>query len=131
MKAKNDLKAYISRLEKVCQVLMSEKREITHDSIAAAMEMTNDIATEALNIDSIREAVKRTKLEQKKARTSFLEWYNLFMEEHGKGLSKGRVKRFQVIGRMFARYEAFNQAVNDEAFKLDIDKFDGDQVEDF
>lgn len=131
VKAKNDLKAYVSRLEKVCQVLISDKREITHDSIEAAMEMTNDIATEALNIDTIREAVKRTKLEQKKARTSFLEWYNLFMEEHGKGLSKGRIKRFQVIGRMFARYEAFNQAVNDEAFKLDIDTFDGDQVEDF
>ena len=130
-KAKKDLEAYITRLEKVCDVLAKDNHEITHDSIEKAMAMTNDVATEALSIETIKKAVKRTELEQMKADKTFFDWYAMFVKEHGKGLSKGRIKRFEVNGRMFARYQGFNQAVNDEAFKLDIDTFDKDMVEDF
>lgn len=130
-KAKKDLETFITRLGKVCEVLANDKREITHDSIEAAMNMTKDIATENLTIDTIRKAVKRTEIEQMKANKTFFDWYGMFIKDHGKGLSKGRIKRFEVVGRMFGRYQGFNQAVNDEAFKLDIDTFDENQVEDF
>lgn len=130
-KAKKDLEAFITRVERVCEVLANDKCEVTHESIEKAMDMTNDIATECLDNDTIRKAVKRTEMERIKAQSTFLDWYRLFVKEHGKGLSKGRVKRFEVVGRMFARYQGFNQATNDEAFKLDIDTFDKDMVEDF
>ena len=130
-RAKKDLEAYITRLEKVCDVLVMDKQEITHKSIENAMAMTKDIATEVLDVDTIKKVLNRTEIERMKAVVTFFDWYDMFIKEHGKGLSKGRVKHLEVIGRMFARYQGFNQAVNDEAFKLDIDTFNKCMVEDF
>ena len=130
-KAKKDLEAFITRLEKVCEILITDKRVITHDSIVEAMEVTNNDAVEAIDVKTLRKAEKQTEKERIKANNSFFDWWRLFIKERGKGLSVGRIKGLEVVGRMFARYEGFNRAVSDEAFKLDIDTFNKDMVEDF
>lgn len=131
--AKAAINSFIARLLAVCNAISSHDGELTHETISEALQATNNIPADDITFDVIENAKTRAARLQYKATKSFFDWYGLFIQEHGKTLSTGRIKRLEVVERMLARYEAFIKATDKarKDFRLNIDTMDKDTLEDF
>lgn len=129
--AKAAVNVFVTRLLAVCNAITSHGDEATHESISEALNLTNDIPADEITYGVIQTARERGERMKVKASMTFFDWYRLFIEEHGKELSEQRIKLFEVVGRMFGRYEGFHRATDDNEFTLNIDTFDKDMTEDF
>ena len=131
--AKTKLDSFIARLTTICNVLETHGDDVNHETIVEAMSVSMDIPVDSINYNTIKEAKAKGNKNLPKKDMSFFDWYRLFYEKHGKGLSTGRLKRLAVVGRMLARYEAFVQLYDSKRknFKLDINTIDKETLEDF
>lgn len=130
--AKAEINSFIARLLAVCNAITSHGGEANHETITEALQATDNIPTDSITFDVIQSNKRKTQLMQAKSNMSFFDWYNTFIEDHGKNLSKGRVNRLKVVERMLGRYEAFVRATDKgrKNFRLNIDEIDKETVED-
>lgn len=133
-KAKADLEAYISRLEKVLSSLTP--KDMNAETIKEALAMTEGMKAEDINSYSLSvERSKRKKEEEKKKRLvntlSFYELTEYYIKR--KEFSKSYENGFRVLVRMLARYESFVRFTDNKRkdFTLNADTLNTADVEDF
>ena len=132
-KAKSALDDYMSRMAAVCNAMGTAHMEMTKESIETALLATRDIPNDMITYRSIIEGERSLNKGMLMGDKDLIGWYAEFVSKHGKKLSESRYKQLEVLGRMLGRYQSFIKATskNGELFKLDIDAFDKDMVEDF
>lgn len=131
VKAKAALDSYVSRLSNVANAIVKAGAKANHETIEKAMLATPNVPTDNITFKEIEKLEKAQATAGEKADMTFFDWYRRFIAEKGKNLSKGRIARFEVVGRMLGRYEGYQRATGNEHFRLDIDAFSKDIAEDF
>ena len=140
-----DIGDFVNRLKAVCNALnkdnalvkKTDNKPSAHDIIEEAMRLTMGIPVSEISYKAIQEAKEKEKEEDVKEEShkvmTFFEWYKRFMTERGKEITKGRIRRLEVVGRMLFRYQSFVQQTDKDRkdFRLDIHTIDKDTLEDF
>ncbi len=131
--AKSEIDDFTGRLKAVCKALEEHGDDVNHDAIVEAVRLTMGIPVRGISYKAIQASKDAETKKDSHGDMTFFDWYNKFITERGKDLSKGRVQRFAVMGRMLGRYESFVRLTDRERkdFHLDIDTMDKDTLEDF
>lgn len=124
---------YKNRLEAVCKALENHGGDLNHDTIEEAVRLTMGIPVMGITYKAIQESKDAGAKEEGHGSMTFFDWYDKFITDHGKELSKGRIQKFEVVGRMLGRYESFVRLTDRKRkdFRLGIDTMDKDTLEDF
>lgn len=99
-KAREQLQRWELRVLALTRCLSKESRR---DEIVEAMEMTKEMSIDEMTEASVRHALESPGYYAN--RVSLIYWYLRFVDEHGKDLSKGRVARLKVLGKILGRFE--------------------------
>ncbi len=143
-RAKKDIDDFVNRLTAVCNALNKndvltkkyEDKPSAHDIIEEAVRLTMPIPVGEISYKAIQDAKEKQIEDDAKEKTkdmTFFDWYERFMVERGKEITKGRIRRLEVVGRMLFRYESFIRETDKKKkdFRLDIHTIDKDILEDF
>ena len=135
--AKNQLEAFINRVDKICAAMTSHMEDLTVDFVESALIATSNISTDDITYYSIISELN-TRKEQEKAQerikergaASFLSLMRLYRER--KNFKYDTYKNYRALERALARYERFVRFVDDSRkdFTLDIDTLTSNDIED-
>lgn len=132
--AKAKLDSYVSRLTKICNEYVENKQIPTHDDLEQANVLLSNVAESKITYDGIIKAIEAVHKRETSGgvdTTSFFGTMEYYMKAGD--FSEGKNKGFRVLMRMMSRYQSFVQQTdpNRKDFKLDIEKMDGETLEDF